>query len=247
MARAERHRIARESHRITGESEPQGGTPLPVMLDLASARRVLVIAPHPDDETMGCGGTIALLAKHIEVQAVLVTNGDGAGELPPGTSETRKAEMTAALQLLGVTRPTIFLDEPDGHFADSPAFRARLAKIIEDFQPNWVFVPWLLDSHPDHWRIARASCAVLAGSNVEKILYYEIWTPLPATHVVDITSVADQKRNAVLCHATALKYGNYVEATFGLNAYRSIYVPSRETRYAEVFAVRTPADCTRTA
>ena len=223
------------------------GNPLPRLLDLGEAKRVLVIAPHPDDETMGCGGTLAQLSKHADVQAVLVTNGDGAGELPPGTSDARKGEMTAALQLLGVTRPTIFLDEPDGRFEDSPAFRARLAKIIEAFQPNWVFVPWLLDSHSDHWRIARASCAVLARTRVEKILYYEIWTPVPATHVVDITAFAELKREAVLCHKTALKYGNYVEATFGLNAYRAIYVPSREARYAEVFTVRTPADCERLA
>jgi N-acetylglucosamine malate deacetylase 1 len=219
---------------------PQGN-PLPPPLDLSEARKVLVVAPHPDDETMGCGGTLAQLAKHADIQVLLVTNGDGAGGLPAGASDVRKAELAEALKVLGIARPAICFDEPDGHFADSPAFRERLAQLLEAFKPNWVFLPWLEDSHSDHWHIARASCAVLVRSGVEKVLYYEIWTPVPATHVVDITQVADIKREAVMCHKTALACGNYVEATFGLNAYRSIYVPS--ARYAEVFAVRSARNC----
>lgn len=219
------------------------GNPLPPVLDLAPARRVLVLAPHPDDETMGCGGTLARLARHAEIRVVLVTNGDGAGGLPAGSSDVRKREMQEALARLGVAAPVLCWDEPDGHFQDTPAFRTRLSALLADFKPDWVFVPWLIDSHSDHWRIAHAAGAVLAKSAVDKILYYEIWTPVPATHAVDITQVADTKREALMCHRTALAYGNYVEATFGLNAYRSIYIPL--SRYAEVFAVRTPADWDR--
>ena len=221
---------------------PQGNS-LPPLLDLSQARRVLVVAPHPDDESMGCGGTLAQLAKHADIQVLLVTNGDGDGGLPAGASDVRKAELARALKVLGTARPAICFDEPDGHFEDSVAFRKRFAQVLAEFKPNWVFLPWLEDSHADHWQIARASCAMLERSEVEKVLYYEIWTPVPATHVVDITQVADLKREAVMCHTTALACGNYVEATFGLNAYRSIYVPSREAKYAEVFAVRSARNC----
>lgn len=217
--------------------------PLPALLDLAQARRVLVIAPHPDDETIGCGGTLAQLARRVEVQVVLVTNGDGDGGLPADASALRKSELAQALQLLGIARPAICMDEPDGHFEDSPEFRRALTEVISQFQPNWVFLPWLDDSHSDHSRIARASCAVLARSGVETVLHYEVWTPVPATHVVDITETAEAKRAALLCHQTALACGNYLEATFGLNAYRSMFVPSRTARWAEAFAVGPARNC----
>jgi N-acetylglucosamine malate deacetylase 1 len=211
---------------------------LPPELDLAAARRVLVIAPHPDDETLGCGGTLARLAPICEVHVLLVTNGDGGGGLPAGTSQARKNEMAEAARTLGIAAPVLHLDQPDGRFADSPAYRSTLAAIIDRLQPNWVFLPWLNDSHPDHARISLATSHVLRRSPVQSLLYYETWTPVPATHVVDITQTLEKKKAAVLCHETALKYGNYMDAMLGLNAYRALYLPGVGTRrWAEAFAV----------
>jgi N-acetylglucosamine malate deacetylase 1 len=219
-------------------AQPAQANQLPRQLDLSSARRVLVIAPHPDDETLGCGGTLARLVPACEIHVLLVTNGDGGGGLPAGTSETRKRETAEAARTLGITSPVMHLDEPDGRFADSPAYRAALAGIVDRLEPNWVFLPWLNDSHPDHARIAHASSHALRRSGVESLLYYETWTPVPATHVVDITQTLETKKAAVLCHETALKYANYLEAMLGLNAYRALYLPGVGTaRWAEAFAV----------
>jgi N-acetylglucosamine malate deacetylase 1 len=215
---------------------------LPRELDLAPVRRALVIAPHPDDETLGCGGTLARLAPTCEIHVLLVTNGDGGGELPPGTSERRKAEMAAAVRTLGIRTQVLHFDAPDGRFSDSPQYRQRVAALLEQHRPEWVFLPWLLDSHPDHSRIAQATSRVLQRSAVQQVLYCETWTPVPATHVVDITSVLERKKAAVLCHETALQYGNYLDAMIGLNAYRALYLPTRERRWAEAFAVTDPRD-----
>ncbi len=216
---------------------PLAGNPLPQQLDLSAARRVLVLAPHPDDETLGCGGTLARLAPTCDVQIVLVTNGDGGGGLPAGTGERRKDEMAAAARTLGIANAVIHMDEPDGRFSDSPAFRATLGSIVDKLAPNWVLMPWLRDSHTDHSRIASAASDVLKRSQVESLLYYETWTPVPATHIVDITSTLEKKRAALLCHETALQYGNYMDAMVGLNAYRALYLPAGERRWAEAFAV----------
>lgn len=215
---------------------------LPPELDLAGARRALVIAPHPDDETLGCGGTLARLAPTCDIHVVLVTNGDGGGGLPPETSAIRKQEMAAAVRTLGIANEVLHLDEPDGRFEDTSAFRQALAAIVQRLQPDWVFLPWLGDSHPDHSRISHASSAVLRRSGVERVLYYETWNPVPATHVVDITAVLQAKKAAVLCHATALKYGNYLDAMLGLNAYRALYLPPGERRWAEAYAVTDARD-----
>lgn len=219
---------------------PAPSNELPPELDLSPARCALVIAPHPDDETLGCGGTLARLASSCEIHVLLVTNGDGGGGLPPGTSELRKQEMSASAKVLGITTPVLHLDQPDGQFSDSPAYRKALMAHIERLQPNWVFLPWLGDSHRDHARIAQASSEVLRHSTVEQLLYYETWTPVAATHVVDITSTMETKKAALLCHETALKYGNYLDAMLGLNAYRALYLMPDQRRWAEAFAVTPP-------
>lgn len=225
------------------KAQPAQANELPPELDLSAARRVLVIAPHPDDETLGCGGTLARLAPVCEVHVLLVTTGDGGGGLPPGTSAMRKKEMAEAARTLGIAAPVLHLDEPDGRFTDSPAYRSALAAILDRLQPNWVFLPWVNDTHPDHARIARASSQVLKRARVESLLYYETWTPVPATHVVDITQTLEAKKAALLCHETALKYGNYMDAMLGLNAYRALYLPAARGRcWAEAFAVTSAKD-----
>jgi N-acetylglucosamine malate deacetylase 1 len=215
---------------------------LPQRLDCSGARRILVIAPHPDDESLGCGGTLAQLAPSCDIHVLLVTNGDGGGELPAGTSETRKSEMDKAVRTLGIANPVLHLDEPDGRFADSPRFRAALAQVATTLRPDWVFLPWLHDSHADHARIARAGSEVLARSTVDVLLYYETWVPVPATHVNDITGTLEAKRRAILCHETALRHGNYLDAIVGLNAYRGLYLGAGRPAWAEAFAVTGARD-----
>jgi N-acetylglucosamine malate deacetylase 1 len=219
------------------DAPPADCNPLPPQLDLAAARRVLVIAPHPDDETLGCGGTLARLAPTCDIHLLQVTNGDGGGGLPAQTAAIRKGEMAEAARTLGIANPVLHLDEQDGSFDDSPAFRSALASVVDRLQPNWVFLPWLHDTHRDHARIAAASSRVLGRSGVESLLYYETWTPVPATHVVDITETLETKKAALLCHRTALQYGNYLDGILGLNAYRALYLPAKEKRWAEAFAV----------
>src|SRR6185369_17733543 len=86
-----RRRLPKSMWRFIKRPSTQAAQP-PQQLDLSPARRVLVVAPHPDDETLGCGGTLARLAPLCEVHLLLVTNGDGGGALPTGTSQTRKKE-----------------------------------------------------------------------------------------------------------------------------------------------------------
>ena len=219
---------------------PAQGNALPQPLDLSRVRRVLVIAPHPDDETLGCGGTLARLAQDCDIHVLLVTNGDGGGGLPPGTSEARKSEMADAVRTLGIANDVIHFDAPDGKFEDTPAFRTLLASLVERLNPDWVFLPWIGDTHTDHARISASATDVLKRTPVQSLLYYETWTPVPATHVVDITLTLDTKQAALLCHETALKYGNYMDAMVGLNAYRALYLPPGERKWAEAYAVTPP-------
>ena len=82
--------------------------------------------------------------------------------------------------------------------------------------------------------------ACLDAHSVQCVLSYEIWAPVWATHVVDITAVVGRKRAALLAQSTSLQYGNYLQAIEGLNVYRGLYL-GRQDAAAEAFAVRPMA------
>lgn len=213
---------------------------LPMALDLSGARRVLVFAPHPDDEVLGCGGTLALLAPLCAVRVVLVTDGSGGGDLPPEIGPLRRAEWVTSLARLGV-HDVGFLNAPDGAVFPSRHWQQLIEAEVAGFQPNWVLAPGMLDYHRDHMSIAQmVHGACERAPCVQQLLSYEIWSPTWATHVVDITSVVQAKREALQLQKTSMQYGNYLQAIEGLNFYRGLYL-GRPDASAEAFAVRSLA------
>ena len=207
----------------------------PSALDLSQPRRVLVFAPHPDDDILGCGGTLSKLAKKANVCVVLVTDGSGAGELPSGTDKVRQAEFESALALLGVTQVK-FLNQPDGFFQPNERLREAIIETLKSFEPDWIFFPARFDYHRDHVLISEFifnTASVI--SNRSTLIEYETSAPIQATHLVDITDVFGLKIEALQQHATALACGDYLRAISGLNAYRGLSLG--RDKYAEAFHV----------
>ncbi len=209
---------------------------LPLPLPLEAARRVLVLAPHPDDESIGCGGLLVkLAARGVPTRVLLVSDGSGAGELPPGTAEARQQEFRAALQVLGGLESEL-LGLPDGALERVPDLPAQLRRAIEAFAPDWVFGPSARDPHRDHRAVAAALARVLPDcSSVQAAWSYETWTALPASHVLDIGAELPTKLAALRAHRTALVYGNYLQATEGLARYRSLLLGRADAQAAEAF------------
>ena len=202
---------------------------------------VLVIAPHPDDEAIGCGGAICLHAERGDrLSVVFLTSGElGLRHLPCEQAwAIREAEARASADVLGVTQ-TRFLRQTDWYIADNcDATAAALAEVIRDLAPQQVYLPHAGDSHPDH----RASAAVLraalsaiaAGHVPQRIFAYEVWTPIAEyDHVEDVSRVMRRKLAAVRCYGSQLQAFRYDRAVRGLNQYRGAL--AGRCRYAEVF------------
>ena len=195
-------------------------------LRLPPLRRVLVLAAHPDDESMGCGGTIALLTDAgADVSVVFASDGEATiGSTRPqrSTAALRRQEATAACRILGVARPPCFLGHPDGALPDAvDAIAASLTALVAERRSEAVFLPWFLDGHDDH----RALTAVLARAALPtelEIWGFEVWTPLPVTRLVDITAVEDRKRDALAAHRTAHAAFD-VSAALHLSRWRSVH------------------------
>jgi len=197
---------------------------------------VLVLAPHPDDEAVGCGGSLRL---HVErgdrVVAVFMTSGElGLESLPlEEARRIREAEAGAAAQILGLSA-LHFLRQPDWYLGDNlPAARAALEPLLQREQPGVIYVPHAAEWHPDH-RAAFTLVAEMSLPAEVEIRCYEVWTPL-AEHgeVEDITSTMAIKLRAVRCYRSQLASFRYDRAVQGLAAYRGAL--AAKTRYAEVF------------
>ena len=216
---------------------------LPQALPLHQAQRVLVFAPHPDDECIGCGGLLVRLVQMgVPVRVVLVTDGSGAGGLPAGAAEVRQQEFLASLQQLGV-QDHGRLNFPDGELtASAPLFDA-IADEVRRFAPHWVLCPSANDAHRDHRCVAQAAQqAALAQACVQTLLEYETWGALPATHVLDITEQFSTKMAALAEHRTALAQMDYAAATAGLARYRALLLaPARAGAAAEAYLCLTRA------
>jgi N-acetylglucosamine malate deacetylase 1 len=212
------------------------------------AERVLVLAPHMDDETIGCGGALALHARAgASCTVVFLTDGrhGSAGLKHLGAKErrseelklveTRKREARLALQTLGVQDAT-FLDVEDGTLTSDPQVSKRVRGILERERPDLVYVPCFLEQHPDHYAASRILLeATMGGSLGFQCLAYEVWTPLFPNCVVRIDEVLEVKQRALAHYRSQLQDMDYAHSAIGLNAYRSAAFTGHRARFAEAF------------
>jgi N-acetylglucosamine malate deacetylase 1 len=200
---------------------------------------VLVIAPHPDDESIGCGGTICLhVQRGDRVTAVFLTSGElGLKKLPREEAwRIRETEARRAGKILGLAQ-LHFLRQPDWMVGEYIAAAATaLRPILQQEAPALIYLPHPLEWHPDHKAALKIVRRVLRGSKPPppKLLGYEVWTPLGEfDEVMDISPVMPLKLRALRAHRSQLNEFDYVRAVRGLNAFRGEL--AAKCRYAEVF------------
>lgn len=223
--------IKRASHRM------------PVQLDVPVTGRILVVAPHMDDEVIACGGTL-LLHRSLSsaVRIVFVSDGSSAVRDPAVAERLRsirRAEMLQVQAQLGFG-PAVELGFPDGSLVrHEAAIAQRLAEELKGFNPTQVLCPFPVDGHADH-----QACALAFGAAAEsagwrgEVLGYEVWSPLGANLAVDIGSVADEKARLIRLYASQIDDRDYAAAVLGLNQYRGL---QHRVAFAEAFHRCTPA------
>jgi LmbE family N-acetylglucosaminyl deacetylase len=211
--------------------------PIPIRAPFGDS--MLVVAPHQDDETIGCGGVLALQVRAKRpVSVVLLHDGaDGHDELGmtrPELVALRNEESRRAAAILGM-EPPIFLSYPDLTASSAQAAEA-LRRIITDRKVDAVFVPFMLDGHPDHRKANYILAAALKKiEHHVRIFGYEVWGLSIPNVIVVIDDVMEQKLAMLRCFEFANKAVDYVNTTQGLNMYRSRMLGSGVSKYAECF------------
>lgn len=203
---------------------------------------MLVLAPHPDDETIGCGGTIALHRKFGDpVHAIFLTagtSGDPTGLIDKAVyAALREREARAAAQVLGI-EGLEFWGFPDNYEVtehDVAAIVPRLKEAIDRFQPDVIYAPHRLEQHSDHHAVALIVEAALPTLTRRPAVFgYEVWSASCADLVVDVSEVYDTKMAALRCYPSQLEHTDIERFISGLNAYRAVFL-EKGARFGEAF------------
>ena len=217
-------------------------------------KRVLVIAPHPDDEIIGCGAT---MAKHVsegdEVFILIATNAYiGASELYSIENvENVRKEALKAHAFLGV-QETFFLDFPAPALNSFPEYKLSLAfsEIIQDIRPDLLYLPHPGDLHQDHkavYRSALVASRPLYDFKISLILCYETlseteWTPMQEKAFipncfVDVSDFFQMKLNAMDYYKSQIKIFPHSRSIEGLEALAKYRGSTIGVERAESFAI----------
>ncbi len=192
---------------------------------VGAAAPALILAPHPDDESIGCGGLIAALtAAGVPPEVVVLTDGAGSHPGAPGLAARRMAETRAATAMLGLPAGRLrFLGLPDGDLAThADAAVDLLASCFAAAPPVTILASWRHDPHADH-----AACAAIARRlatalrPAPPVLSYPLWGlafahPIPGFPLPDPPRLAapprglrlgigaqrDAKQRAIAAHAS---------------------------------------------
>ncbi|MGB2690961.1 MAG: PIG-L family deacetylase [Thermodesulfobacteriota bacterium] len=207
---------------------------------------VLVLAPHADDESFACGGS---LVNHVnqddKVKVVILTDGSKADFTGKYNKEDyiqiRENEAKRACDMLGVS-DVEFWRNPDRDLQSNVKNINLLSDLIDEYKPTLIYVPSPLEFHPDHraaadilWR------AIQKSQHICSVAFSEINTAIRINSLVDISGTVEKKKEACDSYQSQLDNIPYTDFALGLNRYRALTVSSK-CSYAEGFFVMDSRD-----
>ncbi len=220
----------------------------------------LLIAPHADDEILGCGGTlIKLLDQGFDVQAIIVGDGVTSRDYKPDPTKRadeilkRHEACRQAARLIGAREP-IYLQLLNNRLDQFPLIELtkEFENVISSFDPSIVFIPHGGDTHPDHRRTHEAAVNAvrpLPGRRIQRVFVYETpssteWSsnsidPLGfrPNHFVDIDAQIDRKVAALRCYVDELREFPHPRSVEAVELLAKLRGTTVGMKHAEAFMV----------
>lgn len=194
--------------------------------------KLLIIAPHPDDESIGCGG---LLLKYGQQCDIIVLTDGRYGNPELGTSETiqvRKEEFKNAMKFINVNSYS-FMDAEDSNLYKNFNKFKQIKQKLNNY--DYIIIPNPNDMHPDHMIVKYMFDKIIPLRFKGKIVYYEIWSALSKpTHYIDISKIEDDKRKLINVYQSQIKHIDYASRILALNNYRGIL---HNIQYEEAYQI----------
>ena len=153
----------------------------PKLVSKPAGKHVVVLAPHMDDEIIGCAGSIL---KHIadgdEITVVYITDSSKGlpGRFPEREmADRRRQESESVGEFIGV-KNRIYLNIEDNTEEPWDAYTDLLADVLIDKEPELLYLPWYEDLHSDHQKTNKLFAKAIGGRVDFKVCAYEVWSPL---------------------------------------------------------------------
>jgi len=203
-------------------------------------RKVLVFAPHPDDEVFGCGGAIM---RHLEqgkvVEVIIVSDGAYGAESEEDRNQytfRRQEESQSAAKILGYGTPA-FWSYPDRKVSYGEKLIQDIVTAIDHSQADLIYAPSIFEVHPDHRSIGMAVIeAVRRKGKSLKLALYEVGMPIRPNCLLDISEFVDRKMTAMQCFSSQNQKQRYDLDIAALNRYRTYTLPAN-IQAAEAYMV----------
>lgn len=192
--------------------------------------RILIVAPHQDDEALGCG---ALISKYHDITDILLVTNGNKGNPEYTREETAKIRNDEFMQAAGYCHKVYKMELEDSEFTYS-LFRNKKISFADY---DYIFIPNKNEAHPDHAKTYKyIRKAIRYQWKKPRLFEYEIWTPLLRFNTyLDFSDFASRKWNMIRIYKSQLKHIDYLNKIKGLNCYRGIFV---HASYAECYHMK---------
>ncbi|MEI8390328.1 MAG: PIG-L family deacetylase [bacterium] len=205
----------------------------PEELIIQPKEKCLVLAPHFDDETFGCGGLLLRYPQNVHI--ICLTDGKF-GTVQDDNEEIvniRKKEFTSVMEQVGINSYE-FLDIQDGKLI----FNYEKFKQINISDYDYIFIPNYFENHKDHKAVTKLLQQLLKEKKYKKslkIVSYEIWSAMTMpNYFIDVTKVIRKKRELIQLYCSQNKNLWFFKGIISLNAYRGMLV---NRGWAEMYTV----------
>ncbi|MFI3242245.1 MAG: PIG-L family deacetylase [Alphaproteobacteria bacterium] len=207
--------------------------------------RILIIAPHPDDEVIGCGG---LMAKYASICDCLCINSSGFKRKEDTASfeeiaDERIEEFYNVMDSLGIKNRWIFkIFGPPPHFDKMMAKEDEYLSVINFSKYTHIFVPDRFDGHREHQFLTKSFIPKLIQkqgyNNKTLVCFYNVWGTITCpNYFEDISAIQEQKHKSILLYKSRMNVeDNYAKRIAGLNYFYGLFIG---TKYAEAYRVET--------
>jgi len=198
------------------------------MLFPQHCKKAVILAPHPDDETIGCGGIISKYNNvQMDMTSVLFTYKE---ENPRGL------EFVSAMKELNCKHQSMELE--DGKLENQKEeLIVKLQQLIDTISPDIIFTPYLLDVNRDH-KVVSESLSEIEYSKKTLIALYEVWTPiLYPNYYIDISAQNEIKCKAMQCYQSQESQYHLIGKAQNLNGLRAELLMRKNTTHMEAFKI----------
>lgn len=211
--------------------------------------KILIIAAHPDDEILGCGGTIIKLKDDHDINVIFMTDGVSARGRNSHESKKRRMSCLKLFKKLNLQKP-IFFNFPDNQMDKVPLLKIikKIESCIKKINPETIFTHYFDCLNIDHQITSKAvltACRPLKNFKVNKILSFEIlssteWAKFTRksfepNYFIDISNHIEKKIEAIKFYKQELKKYPHSRSTKGIRALASFRGISCGVKYAEGF------------